>query len=132
MARSKKTPLELGKRERQVFETVMELTEASVTEVLEKLEDPPSYSAVRATLNFLVEKKWLKSRQVGPKYLYRSAAGKEKTRRSAAERLLSTFFGGSASEAVAALLDVSSGKLSDKELQDMAAMIQQAREEKQS
>jgi len=132
LARSKKTPLELGKRERQVFETVMELSEASVNEVLEKLEDPPSYSAVRATLNFLVEKNWLKSRQVGAKYVYRSAAGKEKTRRSAAERLLSTFFGGSASEAVAALLDVSSGKLSDEELQDMAAMIQRAREEKQS
>lgn len=85
-----------------------ELTEASVADVREKLEDAPSYSAVRATLNFLVEKSWLKTRQAGPKYLYRSAAGKEKSRRSAAERLLRTFFGGSASEAFATLLDVSS------------------------
>jgi predicted transcriptional regulator len=124
----RKTPLELGKRERQVYETVLARGEASVGDVRAHLADPPSYSAVRATMNLLVEKNWLKYRQVGQKYLYRPAAGKEKVKRTAVERLLSTVFGDSAIEAVATLLDVSAANLTDEQLQEMIAMIQNARE----
>lgn len=129
MGKAKKTPLELGKRERQIYETVLALGEASVSDALAKLADPPSYSAVRATMNLLVEKNWLKYRQDGQKYLYRPAAGKEKVKRSAVERLLSTVFGDSATDAVAALLDVSAANLSDEQLQEMIDMIERARKE---
>jgi predicted transcriptional regulator len=61
----KKIPLEMGKRERQIVETVIKLGEASVAEVQENLADPPSYSAVRAMLGFLVDKKWLICRLTG-------------------------------------------------------------------
>ena len=37
----KKTPLELGRRERQIVETVVKLGEASVADVLKNLIDPP-------------------------------------------------------------------------------------------
>ena len=59
----RKTPLELGRRERQLVETVTKLGEASVSDVLENLANPPSYSSVRAMLGLLVEKKWLKFRR---------------------------------------------------------------------
>jgi predicted transcriptional regulator len=94
--------------------------------------DPPSYSAVRATLNLLVDKKWLKFRQIGQKYLYRPAAGKERAKRNAIERVLSNVFGDSAIEAVAALLDVSASKLSDEQLQEMIDIIEKAKRESQS
>ena len=42
MAKKSTTPLELGKRERQIYETVLGLKEASVSEVLSKLDSPPS------------------------------------------------------------------------------------------
>lgn len=129
MPKKQKTPLEMGKRERQIYETVMALDEASVSDVLAQLQDPPSYSAVRATMNLLVEKQWLRYRQVGQKYMYRVAAS-DKARKTAAERLLSTFFGGSALDAVAALLDASATKLSEDELNQMAQMIDKARSEK--
>ena len=64
----KKTPLELGRRERQIVETVVKLGEASVADVRKNLVDAPSYSAVRAMLGLLVEKKWLKFRQDGKRY----------------------------------------------------------------
>ena len=131
MSKQSKVPLELGKRERQIYETIMGLGEASVSEVLEHLPDPPSYSAVRATMNLLAEKEWLRFRQEGQKYIYRVAAS-DKARKTAAERLLSTFFGGSALNAVAALLDASSSRLSDEELRQMASMIENARKEKRS
>ena len=132
MSNSKKTPLELGKRERQIFETVLALGEASVSDVKSRLQNPPSYSAVRATMNLLVQKSWLKYRQVGQKYLYRPAAGQEKAKRTAIQRLLSSVFGGSPTDAVAALLDVTAGNLSDEQLQEMTDMIQKAREENRS
>ncbi len=132
MSNQGKTPLELGKRERQIYETVLALHEASVTDVRSQLANPPSYSAVRATLNLLVEKNWLKLRQVGQKYLYRAAAQREKVRRSAVQRLLTTFFAGSPTDAVAALLDVSAGELTNEQLLEMAKMIENVRQEKQS
>ena len=132
MGAAGKTPLELGKRERQIYETVVTLHEASVADVRAQLANPPSYSAVRATLNLLVDKNWLKLRQVGQKYLYRSAAQPEKVRRGAVQRLLATFFGGSPTDAVAALLDVSAGELTDEQLAEMARLIENARQEKTS
>ncbi len=125
----KKTPLELGRRERQIVETVVKLGEASVSEVRENLADPPSYSAVRAMLGLLVEKKWLKFRQDGKRYLYRPAKNQQKTRKNAVSRMLETFFGGSMSDALAAMLDGKS-KLTEVEYQRMKAMIDAAREEK--
>ena len=112
---SKKTPLELGRRERQLIETVQRLGEASVAQVREHLEDPPSYSAVRTMLGLLAED-WLKFCAEGKRYLYRPAAAKEQSQRTALRRLLGTFFGGSPGDAMAALLDISSDELSDDEL----------------
>ena len=40
-------PAELGRRERQIVETVYRLGRATVAQVLAELPDPPSYSAVR-------------------------------------------------------------------------------------
>lgn len=125
----KKTPLELGRRERQIVETVVKLGEASVADVRKNLVDAPSYSAVRAMLGLLVEKKWLKFRQDGKRYLYRPAAGKEKSQKKAISRLLDTFFAGSRTDALAALLDSSASEMTDDEYQRMAKMIEQARKE---
>ena len=119
----------MGKRERQIVETVIKFGEASVSEVQKNLADPPSYSAVRAMLGLLVDKKWLKYRRDGKRYLYRPASSLAKSRRTAIDRLVNTFFGGSMSETFAALLDSSVQNLTDDELQRMMDMIKQARKE---
>lgn len=124
---AQKTPLELGRRERQLVETVQRLGEASVAQVLENLAEPPSYSAVRTMLGVLVEKGWLRYRRDGKRYLYRSAGSRDKSQRAALRRLLGTFFDGSASHAVAALLDMSRDDLSHQELNRLIEMIHKAR-----
>ena len=126
----KKTPLELGRRERQIVETVTELGEASVAEVLERLEKPPSYSSVRKMLSVLVEKKWLKVRQDGKRYIYRLAADPTKSRQNAVSRLLRTFFAGSPSDALASLLDSTAHSLTDEELARMGRLIERAKNRK--
>jgi hypothetical protein len=45
------------------------------------------------------------------------------------QQLVRTFFGGSTEQAVAALLDMSSTKLSDGELERLSSLIEQARKE---
>ena len=111
------------------METVVKLGEASVADVRSHLVDPPSYSAVRAMLGLLFEKKWLKFRQDGKRYLYRPAAGREKSQKRAVTRLLDTFFAGSRTDALAALLDSSASDMTDDEYQRMLKMIEQARKE---
>ncbi len=123
------SPLNLGKRERQIVESVYRLGEASVAAVLRELPDPPSYSAVRAMLGLLVDKGVLKYRRDGKRYLYRPAVPKEKARRSALKNLLFTFFAGEPLDAMAALLDVSAEELTDEDLRRMKRLIEQAQEE---
>lgn len=123
--------LELGKRERQIAEAVYRLGEASVTDVLAELPDPPSYSAVRAMLGLLIRKKVLKLRRDGKRYLYRPATSKEVASRSALANVLATFFGGEPAKVMATLLDVSE-HLTATELDQMKQLIEQARKEKLS
>ncbi len=125
-----KVPLsDLGRRERQIAETVYRLGEASVAQVRAELPDPPSYSAVRAMLGLLVEKGVLRFRRDGKRYVYRPATPKEKARRFALRNLVATFFGGRATDAVAALLEISAADLSPAELDRIRLLIEQARKE---
>ena len=54
---------------------------------------------------------------------------RDKARRSAIRHMMETFFEGSPEQAVAALLDVSSSKLSQEELDRLAVLIENARGE---
>ncbi len=129
MKKGSKSVLDLGRRERQVFETVLKLGEASVSEVVDAMDSPPSYSAVRAILGQLVQKGELTFRHSGKRYLYRPVISKTKAQRSAIRNLLATLFGGSTSEAFAALLDVAGPSISEEELDRMKEQIEKTKTE---
>lgn len=126
---AKASHLDLGRRERQIMDTIHQLGEASVNDVLAQLSDPPSYSAVRTMMRLLEEKGYLKHRRDGMKYVYRSTQAPEKARRSALQHLLKTFFAGSAGDAVAAVLDLSGDEISPEEFDRLARLIDEARKE---
>lgn len=121
----------LGARERQIMDVIYQLGEASVADVLAKLPDPPSYSAVRTMIRLLESKGHLKHRQDGTKYVYRASRSPEVAKRSALKHLMQTFFGGSATEAVAALLHPSVAKLSDDDINRLEQLIHDARRKEQ-
>ena len=125
----RKSQRDLGRRERQIMDVIFELGEASVADVLARLPDPPSYSAVRTMVRYLEGKGLLRHRREGTKYIYRPREPKESVSRSALSHLIKTFFGGSAPDAVAAILDVSSRKLSDDDLDRIERLIGEARKE---
>lgn len=123
------TPLNLGRRERQIMEIIYAHGKASVTDVLNALPDPPSYSAVRAMLRLLEEKGHLRHKEEGRKFIYVPIVPAEKARRSALRNLLHTFFGGSITQAMASLIDLDKKKLSQEDLSRIAKLIDEAKKE---
>lgn len=121
------THLDLSRRERQIMEAIYRLGDATVSDVMAELPDPPSYSAVRAMLGKLEAKGYLEHRQEGPRYLYLAIVPRQEARESALERLVRTFFDGSTEKAVTALLDMSAGEMSGEELDRLSTLIQDAR-----
>jgi predicted transcriptional regulator len=102
---------------------------ATAAEVQEGILDPPSYSAVRALLRILEDKGHVRHEQDGPRYVFIPRMARDRARRSAIRHMVETFFDGSPEQAVAALLDVSSSKLSQTELDRLAKLIEDARRE---
>jgi predicted transcriptional regulator len=119
--------MELGKRERQIMDVVYRLGRATVADVRAELADPPTYSAVRGMLRFLEEKGLLRHEQDGLRYVYIPTVTPAKARKSALRHLVRTFFGGSAQEAVAALLEDT--RLSRDELDRLERLVEKARKE---
>lgn len=109
------------------MDVLYERKEASAQEVLDGMEDPPSYSSVRALLARLLEKGAVTHRQEGAKYIYAPAVAVDDARESAVKRLVNTFFEGSALQAVNALLGGKENQLSDSELDELEQAIAQAR-----
>jgi BlaI family penicillinase repressor len=103
--------------------------EASAAEVLERLPDPPSYSSVRALLRILEEKGHVKHREEGMRYVYAARMSADDASRSALKRVVSTFFQGSPSEAIAALLESEDAPLKKEELKRIREMISKASRE---
>ena len=126
---SERTHENLSRRERQIMDIVYEQRLVSATEVLERLPDPPSYSAVRAMLRVLENKGHLRHEVDGTKYVYLPTLSHAKARRSALENVLQTFFDGSTEKAVAALIDMSRDELDDPDLDRLARLIERARKE---
>ena len=120
---------QLSRRERQIMDILYRNGKASAAEVREAMDDAPSYSAVRAMLRVLEEKGHVRHRAEGLKYVYVPTLGREKAKRSAVRHLLKTYFEGSPEKIVAALLDISSTRLTSEELSRMAEMIEKAKQE---
>jgi len=120
---------QLSRRERQIMDVLYRRGQATASEVLDGLPDPPSYSAVRAMLRLLEEKGVVTHEEDGPRYVYRPVVARDKALRSELRRVLRTFFDNSAEQAVAALLDLEGKDLSTAELDRLAKLIDDARQE---
>ncbi|MBC8022748.1 MAG: BlaI/MecI/CopY family transcriptional regulator [Burkholderiales bacterium] len=119
----------LPRREREIMDALYQSGEATVNEVMERMPDPPSYSAVRATLNVLEDKGVVKHKQDGPRYVYLPAIPTEKAGFAALKHLVHTFFDGSAEQALVALVQMSDANLTPTELEKLSDRISKAKKE---
>jgi BlaI family transcriptional regulator, penicillinase repressor len=121
--------LHLSRRESQIMDVIYHLGEASVAEVLDRMPDRPAYNTVRNTMATLERKGHLRHRQAGQRYLYAPADSVAEAQRSAVHHLLETFFGGSPSKAVLAVLGGADQRLSKEDLDEISRVVSRARKE---
>jgi predicted transcriptional regulator len=119
----------LSRREREMMDIIYRTGEATVAEMLDAMENPPGYSAVRSTLNILQNKGHLKHRHEGNRYVYVPTRDRADARLSALDHVLQTFFDGSAADAVTALLEEKGTELKKEELERLSKLLRQARRE---
>jgi predicted transcriptional regulator len=119
----------LSRRERQIMDILYRRGQATASEVMTDMPDPPTYSAVRALLRLLEEKGHAAHEEDGIRYIYRPTVSIEQAKKYALKHLLNTFFEGSTTQAVAALLDLPDARLSQKDLDRLARLIDQAKKE---
>ena len=122
-------PINLSRRERQIMDILFARGEATVRQIQESLEDPPTVMAVRRMLHILEEKGHLKRHQEGREVVY----GPRESRRSAGSKalkhVLDTFFSGAIDEAVAAHF-ARKEEVSPEQLARLQEMIAQAKQRK--
>jgi predicted transcriptional regulator len=121
--------LHLSRRERQIMDILYRRGKATSGEVMEDLPGNSSYSTVRTQLRVLEEKGHVRHEEEGLRYVYVPEVSRGAASKSALKHLMETFFDGSASKTVAALLGGDARRLSDEELDRIARLIAKARKD---
>jgi predicted transcriptional regulator len=117
----------LPRREREIFEIVVNLGDATAAEIRARMTDPPSYSAVRTLVGRLEAKGLVTHRTKDQSYVYRIVPQRAKVRDSALKQMVKTFFDGSAASAATALLGLTRS-LDAEEIEALQRAVDQARE----
>jgi predicted transcriptional regulator len=121
--------LHLTRRESQIMEILHRRQRATVEEIRDELPDASSPSSVRKLLDIMIDRGLLGREYDGPRFVYFPAVKPEEASRSALKGLVRTFFNDSPGSAMAALLDMKAGPLSDDEYQRLSAWLKRSREQ---
>jgi predicted transcriptional regulator len=124
---AKSVPALLTKRERQIMDVLYRLGRATAAEVMAGLEGAPGYSTVRTQLRVLERKGHARHEEEGLRYVYMPTVPRHSARRSALKHLVNTFFEGSTTKAVAALLGGEASRVSNEELSRIEDLVKNAR-----
>ena len=119
--------LQLSRRERQIMDVVYALGEATASDVVANMPDPPHRTTIRTMLRILEEKGHLTHKKKSREFVYQPTQARTRAGQSALRRVVRTFFEGSLEKAVAVHLSDPKSELSDGELKRLADLIRQAR-----
>ncbi len=122
----------LSRRERQIMEIVYRCARASVAEIRAAMPERTSYSAVRVIVNVLERKGHLRHTKVGRKYIYRPCEPRTRAIRRAVQQLLATYFADSLPRAVAAMVQLRGGDLSEADVRELVRTIETSKGTKRS
>ena len=120
-------PNTLSRRERQIMDIIFARSDATVKQIQELLEDPPTLMAVRRMLQILEGKGHLKRHKVSREVVYSPRESRKSAGAIALKHVIDTFFSGAIDEALATHFarkeEVSSEQLA--RLQEMIAKAKQ-------
>jgi BlaI family transcriptional regulator, penicillinase repressor len=119
----------LSRRERQIMDVLYRLGRATAAEIIAELPGKPSSSTVRTQLRVLERKGHVRHDDEGQRFVFSPTLPRRDARKSALRHLVETFYDGSAEKVVAAVLGGEGARMSDAELERIAAMVEKARKE---
>lgn len=114
-------PATLSRREREIMDIIFALNQATLGEILDRMEHPPTRPALRSLLTILETKGHLRHGKTGREFVYEATHAKQEAGKSALKRVLDVFFGGSLPDALTAHF-ADPAKLPDR--QELAALEQ--------
>ena len=117
----------LSRREREVMDLVFAQGEATLSQILEGMESPPTRAALRSILTILEGKGHLKHRQEGREFIYQPVHSRAEVGQSTLSRVIGTFFGGSLTQALATYLSHPQTQLSEEEVTELRRFLDQAK-----
>jgi BlaI family transcriptional regulator, penicillinase repressor len=117
----------LSRRERQIMDVLYRRGRATAAEVMADLSGEPNSSTVRTQLRVLERKGYVRHEEEGLRFVYMPAVARHAARKSALRHLVDTFFDGSAEKVVGALLGGEGARVSDEELERIAALVAKAK-----
>ena len=118
-----------SRRERQIMDILYRRGRATAAEVMAELSGQPNYSTVRTQLRVLEQKGYVRHEEAGLRYVYFPAVSLRAARKSALRHLVKTFFDGSVEQVVGALLGGEGARISDEDLERIAALVAHAKKE---
>jgi predicted transcriptional regulator len=124
---SKPPIVQLSRRERQIMEIIYSRGEASATEVLASMQNPPTRTTIRTILRILETKGHLVHAKKSREFIYRPTQSRVHAGESALRQVMRTFFDGSLAKAVAVHFADPKTDLPADELKRLANLINQAR-----
>ena len=123
------SPPQFSRRERQIIDILYARGASTVMEVLAEMPDPPSDKSVRGLLEVMEKKGHVKRRKRGRENIYAPTLPRKRAGQQALKHLLETFFNGGLDDAVVSHLESPKSRVSEEELENIRAAIEQAREE---
>ena len=118
--------ISVSRRERQILDVVYRRGSATAAEIHREIEDPPTYTTVRGLLRVLVGKGQLRIAKAAGRYVYSPVVPKEAAGETMISHVVRTFFGGSASQAMTALLGSTDIEFSEQDLRRLQELIDES------
>lgn len=117
----------LSRREREVMDLIFAQGEATLSQILEGMDSPPTRPALRSILTILEGKGQLKHRQEGREFIYAPVHSRAEVGQSTLSRVIGTFFGGSLTQALAAYLSDPGTRLTEAEVTELRTFLDRAK-----
>lgn len=117
-------PATLGRRERRILDLLHKGGAQTVSQILDSVPNPPSYSGVRALLRILERKGHVAHDAVRNRYVYRPIEGRYQAGKSMLAHIMKTYCQGSPIELAAMLLRTPNDLKGDEWLLEVRQLVE--------
>ncbi|MBG89211.1 MAG: hypothetical protein CMO80_20265 [Verrucomicrobiales bacterium] len=117
----------LSRREREILEIIHRRHQATVTEIIQDMESPPTRAAVRALMSIMERKGYVGHTKSGREFVYHPSLDRDTAAKSMFRNVIDNFFGGSLKNALATHLAEEPADYSEADLKELTEIIERAR-----